>query len=84
MDKKLELKNKLHEANESLLRQEYEQAIKLFCDARQLAPGDSKVRISHYKAVILKFNQSKKNTLSQKIIRILLIIRGYFLSSKNT
>ena len=42
MDKRLELKNKLQEANESLLRQEYEQAIKLFCDARQLAPGDSK------------------------------------------
>ena len=83
MDKRLELKNKLHEANESLLRQEYEQAIKLFCDARQLAPGDSKVRLSHYKAVNLKFNQSKKITLSQKMIRILLIARGYFLSSKN-
>ena len=84
MKNKKKLNEKIHEGNEALLHQNYNDAIQLFKQARALAPGNSAARSAHYRAQVHAALDQPDLSLSQKINKTWLLLCFHLTSPKNS
>ena len=71
---KAKLNELLHDGNEALLRHKYNDALRLFRQARREAPGDSTARKSHYRAATELALHRGSLTLPQNLYKFILVI----------
>ena len=84
MKNKKKLNEKIHEGNEALLHQNYNDAIQLFKQARALAPGNSAARSAHYRAQVHAALDQPDLSLLQKINKTWLLLCFHLTSPKNS
>jgi thioredoxin-like negative regulator of GroEL len=78
----IKLNELLHEGNEAHLKGDYREALKLFHQARQEAPGDSTARKSHYRAATELALQQTHLTFKQKLKKYVLVLSYHLIPRK--